>query len=263
MIYSASRRTDLPAFYPDYIASKIRRSRKLEAIVFWTKDPRNLVNHPELSKAIDAYPTIIQLTVTGLAGTAWEPDVPPPAEILPAIQALAARLPQGAVRWRFDPILVTDDLAERFLRLFRELRSSLGCLPSAVISFPAPYRKVTRRLQAAGLTFPPLNLEQKRACLKQLLSIARKEEPGFTFEACCQPDLLELDSVQAAACIDSLLFDRLYQTCFGPSKKDYGQRKECGCKQSTDIGKYEQTCHHHCLYCYAAQDSSSPAESRP
>ena len=42
MIYSASRRTDLPAFYPDFLVGKIQRSRKLDGVVYWTNGYQEL-----------------------------------------------------------------------------------------------------------------------------------------------------------------------------------------------------------------------------
>lgn len=248
MIYSASRRTDLPAFYPDYVCDKARRSRKLEALVFWTKDPRHFYAHAGLRALVEKYPVVVQLTLTGLAGTAWEPGVPPPETFRPALEFLARALPPGAVRWRFDPILATPDLFSR-LESMQALLTGCGLtLEEVTVSFPAEYRKVMARLRAAGLAFPAVDLPARRRIIADVM--ARTSLP---VALCCQDALLGVPGARRAACVDHALFNRLYGTRFSGAPAR-GQRPGCGCGESTDIGSYQQACGHGCLYCYAWQE---------
>jgi hypothetical protein len=252
MIYSASRRTDLVAFYPDFITAKIARSRKLQALVLWTKDPRNCVNHPGLREALAKYPVIMQLTVTGLGGTYWEPNVPEPGEISAAIRQLGKMLPPGAISWRFDPIIADESLHARFSSVLKLLRDNLPLLDGVTVSFPAPYRKVTERLAQDGRELPRLSAERRERIIRELQELSPRP---LEFRACCQPDLLGIPGVKKAACVDGEMFDSLYGTAFGKLEKDFGQRRECGCGQSTDIGDYSQLCRHNCRYCYARPES--------
>lgn len=250
MIYSASRRTDLVAFYPDHIVGRVRRSRKLEAVVFWTKDPRNLSAHPGLRAVTGRYPSVVQLTMTGLAGTRWEPRVPPPEALADALRELAARFPPGAVVWRFDPVLADESLYERFDRVHAFLRGVLGEVAEVTVSFPDAYRKVVRRLAAAGMALPVLSEAEQRDIAANLV-----ERSGLRVRACCEPHLLDVPGVRKARCVDGARFDRLYGTSFGVMEKDRGQREACGCVRSTDIGSYEQVCGHACRYCYARPEA--------
>lgn len=250
MIYSASRRTDLPAFYPDFISDKVQRSRKLEALVLWTKDPRHFYTHPRLREVIEHYPVIINLTMTGLAGTVWEPRVPPPGGFAEALRFLARILPPGAVRWRFDPIIATPDLFPR-LRAMQKILTAAGLtLEDVTVSFPTEYRKVANRLRAAGLAFPMLDFSARREIIARI-----RRETALPVALCCQDALLGVPGTRPAVCVNHELFNRLYGTHF-PATPDKGQRPQCTCHQSTDIGCYAQTCGHGCMYCYAWQEES-------
>ena len=125
MIISASRRTDIPAYYSDWFYNRIREgfvcvrnpmnfhqvSRislspdVVDGIVFWTKNPLPLM--PRLEE-LRAYPFYFQFTLTPY-GKDVEPGVPNKNDvILPAFQELSRQIGPERVIWRYDPILFTD-----------------------------------------------------------------------------------------------------------------------------------------------------------
>lgn len=259
MLYSASRRTDMPAFHPDVIVERVSRSRRLEGLVLWTKDIRNLAFHHELRGVVENVPTVVQYTVTGLAGGDWEPRVPPLLEQLPALREVARMLPPGAVCWRFDPIIPGLDLWRRFREVKKHLEECLGALDGVTTSFADPYRKAVTRSRQAGLEWPAVDRAAKERIIAMMAGeFARKwspPRPGFRpVRLCCEPELLTLPGVGMAHCIDGGLFERLYGLPLGDLAKDSGQRLACGCVKSTEIGSYDMICGHGCLYCYANPD---------
>ncbi|MCD8352599.1 MAG: DUF1848 domain-containing protein [Planctomycetaceae bacterium] len=257
MIYSASRRTDLPAFYPDVIVDKVNRSRKLDALTLWTKDVGNLVRHPGLAQVVERVPSMVNYTVTGLAGTRWEPNVRPLSEQLGDVQVLAQRLPHGAVRWRFDPILPTPDVEERFVCVKTALDSALGGVEEVTVSFVDPYPKAVERVRLAGLEWPVVPPAEKRR-LVEFMVAAFPPGDGPVVKLCCEPDLLAIPGVGMARCVDGDAFARLYGLPLADLPKDAGQRKSCGCMQSTEIGSYALRCGHRCVYCYANPELPFP-----
>ncbi|MCC8189329.1 MAG: DUF1848 domain-containing protein [Planctomycetes bacterium] len=252
MIYSASRRTDLTTFYPDYLAGRLRRSRRLDGVVYWTKDLRNLVRHRDLAAEGSRFPAVIQFTVTGLAGTVWEPRVPPLAEQAAALGELARSLPRGAIRWRFDPIIGSpEEVRQRFLATKALLDDSLGGIDDVTVSFPDPYRRARERVQEAGLAWPTLTPPQQEEVIAAMVAAFAGPEP---VKLCCEPRLNALPGVGSARCVDGSLFHRLYGLPLADLPPDGGQRRACGCSRSTDIGSYHQACGHRCLYCYATPE---------
>jgi hypothetical protein len=80
---------------------------------------------------------------------------------------------------------------------------------------------------------------------------------GVAMQSCCET--LEPAGVSPGGCIDGPLLDRLWDLGLG-SRVDPGQRPECRCAPSVDIGVYT-TCIHGCLYCYAT-DTVARARQR-
>ncbi|RKY61047.1 MAG: hypothetical protein DRP95_03410, partial [Candidatus Latescibacterota bacterium] len=57
LVLSASRRTDLVAFYPEVLLGALRRytPERVHTVVLWTKDPRNLFRNRKLREALSTY----------------------------------------------------------------------------------------------------------------------------------------------------------------------------------------------------------------
>jgi len=265
MIISASRRTDIPAFYSEWLLNRLRQGFVLvrnpfnplqvarvsldpgdvDCLVFWTKNPMPLL--PRLAE-IDrlGHRVLFQFTLTA-CDRSLERHVPARAERLAAFRALAERIGPERVLWRFDPILFTPDQgSEELLREFADLAGHLHPFTrQCTISFVSLYAKCRRNLQ--GMTLLTPDERAKIDFVRRLAEIAAAN--GLRLRACCDPFLQERCGIEAARCID----DRLLTTILGQpvrSGKDKGQRPGCGCAVSVDIGAYN-TCPHGCRYCYA------------
>ncbi|MGH2517705.1 MAG: DUF1848 family protein, partial [Ktedonobacterales bacterium] len=68
---------------------------------------------------------------------------------------------------------------------------------------------------------------------------------GMTLKVCAQERFLAPGIIEEAHCIDAAWFGQAY--------KKHGNRTECACSASRDIGEYD-TCPHGCVYCYAVRN---------
>ncbi len=69
---------------------------------------------------------------------------------------------------------------------------------------------------------------------------------------CSQKALLIPEVTKEARCVDAERLEKIADTSIVAKTKLQGNRKECGCFASRDIGEYD-TCPHGCVYCYAVQ----------
>jgi hypothetical protein len=264
-IISASRRTDIPAFYSEWLIDRIRIGSvsypnpfsgevytisllpdDVHSIVFWSKHYAPLL--PHLGELDDrGYRYVFHYTITGAART-LEPHVPVWQEEVKALRALSARTSPRHVTWRFDPILLTDELDASFhLQAFRSISSALeGSVERCVFSFATFYAKVRQQLKRAGIRYVDPPLEAKRALVGEMADVA--EQRGITLQACCWPDLVG-DGVKQAHCVDGELLAQLFPD--RPAVTELRPTRDgCGCSASRDIGMYD-TCPYGCAYCYA------------
>lgn len=279
VIVSASRRTDIPAFYAEWLVERLRAGyvrwvnpfsgtpqyvsfARTRAVVFWTKNPRPMLPHlAELDRRGIGY--YFQFTLNDYETEELEPGVPPLRERIETFEGLARRVGKERVIWRYDPLLLADsfDLAQLATRMARVGQAVHPFTEKLVVAFAdiERYGKVRSRLRASGKGFRELTGDEMRAFAARLADAARPW--GLAIAICAEAiDLTEF-GVERNKCIDDVLLARLFphdaelQHFLGAEEtrhrlKDKGQRKECGCIVSKDIGAYD-TCPHLCRYCYA------------
>lgn len=268
MIISASRRTDIPAFYGQWFVERLRAGfvyvrnpfypRQVSmvtldpglvaGIVFWTKNPGPLL---PLLHIIDdlGYMYFFQFTLTPYDKT-LERNLPPKEGLIATFHELAEKLGPQRVVWRYDPIILNRELSlSRHVELFGQLAEELhGSCNRCVISFVDHYAKTKRNTNRMGLQ--PITEEDMQALGRELAAIASQFNlPLFT---CSEQVDLRHWGISPGSCVDGMLIEELTGTKLR-FKKDHNQRPACGCVESVDVGAYN-TCRHGCLYCYATGD---------
>jgi DNA repair photolyase len=162
-----------------------------------------------------------------------------------------------AVNYRFDPIIVYKKLSSTTIKsnldkfeYILENVSALG-LKEMIFSFATIYDKVKTRMNARGYTPIEPSFEKKCEILNNVVNICAKN--NIKMKACCQPDLYDIEGVEQAHCIDAYRIEKIVGEEI-PKIRDTGQRKDCGCFKSKDIGGYSGIfrCKHNCDYCYAS-----------
>jgi len=274
-VISASRRTDLVAGFPEWLASALRDRRALvlrpaggarwvdldpdhvHTLVLWSKDFANLTaNRHGLRDLVRGYDQVyFHFTITGLGGTPLEEGVPSPRRAIRQLGPLVeiAGHP-GRVSLRFDPLVAWREGGREMTNLgaFAGLAAEADTLGIRTVRFSYAqwYAKARRRAarRSVDVLDPPDAVKLRSAT--ELARLAR--ERGLRLFSCSQAFLAAVPGVEPSSCIDGRLLQALHPRREPASAaKDGSQRRDCGCTESVDIGSYTQTCPHGCVYCYA------------
>jgi DNA repair photolyase len=273
LIVSASRRTDIPAFYPEWFFRRLEEGFALvrnpvnplqirrvaldpgglEGIVFWTKNPGPML---PLLKKLEAYHYYFQFTLNAY-GADMEPGLPRKGILIDAFKALSEKIGPCRVIWRYDPILINEKYSlpwhiEKFGETARALK---GRAEKVSLSFIDLYAKTVRNTR--GLNVREMSREEKTGIAGELARIAG--ENGLAIAACAEDIDLSPYGIGKAKCIDDRLIERISGR-LPDVKKDRSQRPECCCVSSVDIGAYN-TCPHGCRYCYANYNDTAVLEN--
>ncbi|MDR2641284.1 MAG: DUF1848 domain-containing protein [Planctomycetaceae bacterium] len=281
VVISASRATDIPAFYGDWFMTRLRAGccvwlnpfnrkkyhvsfQNLRAIIFWTKNPEPFFCQlDELYQMGLTY--YFQFTLNNYEKENFEPDLPPLAKRIELFQKLSERLGRDRVIWRFDPILVTDNLSVfDVLDRLETIGNALAGFftDKLVFSFVDVdnYFCVKRKIRSLFPKPRELSITEMQQAARQISEYNKKWR--IEVASCCEETDLSGYGIEANSCVDAELLRRLAPndlrllSFLSRTKKDKGQRKNCGCIVSKDIGQYN-TCRHNCIYCYANKSAKS------
>lgn len=271
VVISASRRTDIAAFYAEWFIRRVRKGyckvqnpfnrhqysrvsllpSDVLALVFWTRNARPLVPYlHELDRL--GYTYYFQYTVMSNPRM-LDARVPSTKVAIEAFRELAGMLEPKRVVWRYDPIVFTEAMGVEFhLDSFRRIADALsGYTERCVISVVDGYRRAASRMRNVYERegFSPLVPKGKE--WSEFFSRLREAacERGMEIVSCAEEFPLNEVGIPGGKCID----DGLLSAILGvqvKGQKDKGQREACGCIESRDVGAYD-TCGMGCQYCYA------------
>jgi len=281
MIISASRRTDIPAFYSEWFMNRIRagfctvpnpirknqisrvslRRKDVDVIVFWTRNPGPLMEHlDELDER--GYRYYFHFTIMDNP-RALDPRCPQVAEAIETARRLADRIGPGKLIWRYDPIVFTGHLNVEFHKqTYDRIAGALrGHTYRSVVSIIDVYRKIGKRLRSLAENGVALTTPGTQSVGDLMRSIAGTAKAnGMEIFSCAEETDFSSCGILPGKCIDEAYITRVFGLKVSGANDPF-QRKACGCVASKDIGAYD-TCLFGCAYCYATADFALARENR-
>lgn len=240
VIISASRSTDIPAFYAKWFINRLKAGycvwynpfnqqpmyisfKNTKVVVFWTKDPEPMIEYlPELDKRGIHY--YFQVTLNDYEREGFEPNVPALQHRIEVFKRLSDRIGKERVIWRFDPLVLTPQLSPRQLlnKIYHVGNQLKGYTDKLVFSFidVKAYRKVQNNLIKETPFFTRENVEEaepegdKRIELVEGLVKLREhwknEGWDLTLATCAEEINLDFYEIEHNRCIDGELMERIF-----------------------------------------------------
>ncbi len=228
VIVSASRSTDIPAFYAGWFFKRLEIGYSAwtnpfngvksyvsydntRFIVFWSKNPRPLLDYLHIleKRNIKCY---IQYTLNDYESERLE-KVPSLEKRIETFKLLVDRLGVGSVVWRFDPMILTDNITiDNLLCKVRNIGEELkGYTKKLVFSFAdiSLYKKVKKNLEKEGILYHEWTVEQMNEFAEQLSSMNKKLGWDYTLATCGEKIDLNKYGIEHNRCIDGDLITRI------------------------------------------------------
>ena len=228
VIVSASRSTDIPAFYADWFFERLKRGysawtnpfngvtsyvayRNTRFIVFWSKNPKPLLGYLDYltERNIGCY---IQYTLNDYEREGLEKGVPPLSQRIETFKMLVDKLGKGRVIWRFDPMILTDKISiENLLEKVKNIGDQLRDYTEKLIfSFAdiVSYRKVKSNLVKNGINYIEWDEVSMNKFASKLSEMNRERGWHFELATCGEKIDIEQYDIQHNRCVDDDLMIR-------------------------------------------------------
>ncbi|MCD8031142.1 MAG: DUF1848 domain-containing protein [Bacteroides sp.] len=240
IIISASRSTDIPAFYAKWFINRLKAGyciwynpfnqqpmyvsfKNTKVIVFWTKNPGPLIPYlNELDqRGIHYY---FQYTLNDYEKEEFEPNIPTLTDRIETFRQLSDLIGRDKVIWRFDPLILTNEITPKTLltRIWRIGNDLKGYTNKLVFSFVdvTAYRKVQNNLIKETKTFTKENLYIAEPNQEQIHEIAEglakireawiKDGWNISMATCAEEIDLDRYGIEHNRCIDGELMKQLF-----------------------------------------------------
>lgn len=227
LIISASRSTDIPAFYADWFFNRLQIGysawynpfngvksyisfQDTRFVVFWSKDPSPLLTHLDelIDRKIGCY---IQYTLNDYVKEGFEKGLKPLEYRIDTFKRLVDKLGYGSVIWRFDPLILTDTVdIDKLLGKIENIGEQLkGYTEKLVFSYAdiAVYRKVKSNLEKNGINSRDWTENEMRELAGGLVKLNRSW--GYTLATCCEKINLQSYGIKHNRCVDDALIIKL------------------------------------------------------
>ncbi len=229
IIISASRSTDIPAFYSKWFINRLKEGyciwynpfnqqpmyvafKNTKVVVFWSKNPEPLIPylHELDERGIHFY---FQFTLNDYDKEEFEPNVPSVEKRIETFIKLSQKIGKGKIIWRFDPLVMTDKIGiEELLRKVENIGNQLhGYTEKLVFSFADidnTYKKVENNLKRLKINyreFTPLTMNEFAKGLFEL-----NKYWHFSLATCAEEINLEKYDIEHNRCIDGELMKQLF-----------------------------------------------------
>lgn len=228
VIVSASRSTDIPAFYADWFFKRLEIGYSAwtnpfngvksyvsydytRFIVFWSKNPRPLLDYYHIleERKIKCY---IQYTLNDYEKEKLE-KVPSLGKRIETFKLLVERLGKGSVVWRFDPMILTDDISvDDLLRKVQNIGDQLkGYTDKLVFSYAdiTTYKKVKANLERNRIPYHEWTEELMDVFAQKLSAMNKERGWNYTLATCGEKIDIDKYGIEHNRCIDGDLITRL------------------------------------------------------
>ena len=273
MILNTGCRTDIPAYYGEWLYNRLRDGYVLtrnpynteqvlryrldpdvvDILCFCTKNPQPMLKRlSELSRFRQFW--FVTLTPYGKE---IEPFVPDKLDVLESIKKLSGTVGAKAVGWRYDPVFITEKYTPEYhLRAFSKIAQALsGYVNSCVVSFIDLYEKTKRNFpEARAVTH-----EEQKRLITEFVKIG--QQYGIPIRTCCENASLAECGADVSGCMTKEVLETATDTRLSVPKSKKSPRAQCNCLLGADIGMYN-TCLHGCVYCYANYDRKTVEQNR-
>lgn len=226
LIISASRSTDIPAFYADWFFHRLQKGYSAwtnpfngvksyisydntRFIVFWSKNPYPLLNYLDSlkEKSIECY---VQYTLNDYEKEKLEQGVPSIQKRIDTFKRLVDKLGEGRVIWRFDPLILTDSIGiDELLFKIEAIGNELkGYTEKLVFSYADihGYRKVKANLEKNNIHYKEWAEIQMLTFAKKLSELNKKW--NYTLATCGEKIDLHQYGILHNHCVDDALIIR-------------------------------------------------------